>query len=373
MRHLIYNLVQIFSSLFDRKNKLKYDLVIVKPDALGDFSIFSPFLHNLLTNVCADKKVLFVGNSACQNLASAFNFPNNLNFFWINRRKFNRNPIYRFLKVAAMQNINCEEIICPIYQDDQYVSDYVVNAICSRFKITMRLNEYDLSKITEREIYSKKFLSKTKYAFEVDLHKIFLSQIFKDKNLNDFDAAPINSIDVSTFDLPNVYYVVFIGASDYRRRWPINNYIELCKKLEKVYDGTPVFCGSIDDANKISQTYLNELKNSINIIGKTSMAQLVNIISKADYLISNESCAPHIAYISGCKKSYVISNGNHLGRFCPYPSKLYSGYSLLLPPEITYKVSDSKLRNDLYFNECAGNIENISVENVFNKISESFK
>ena len=219
MRHLIYKLIHLFSKLFIKKDKLKYDLIIVKPDALGDFSIFTPFLYTLLDQEYAEKKVLFIGNTACRDLASAFKLQNNLNFLWLDRRKFSRDLFYRFRKELLLQTISCKKLICPIYQDDQYTADYIVRAIYGKSKITMRLNEDHLLKSLNDKTYSKIILSKLNHAFEIDLHNNFLSKVFKKNFSKTPDNAPISSVDINIFDLPDSYYVVFVGASDCRRKW----------------------------------------------------------------------------------------------------------------------------------------------------------
>jgi hypothetical protein len=371
LRHCSYRLIQFITGLFPRGNQAGFDVVIVKPDALGDFTIFSTFLGCLLVNEYAQKKVLFIGNVACKNLATAFDFPSNLDFFWVDRKRFNRSPLYRFYKVLELRKINCRLLICPIYGCDQFVTEYIVRAIPSPSKLTMRGDSIPAPASQHSEVYTKKFPPLSGYPFESDSHRHFLSQVHVTHALRTVKAAPIKPADFSAFDLPSLYYVVFIGASDPRRRWSVNNFIELCDRLEGVYQGTPVFCGSKEDADRVLQLGVSHLIRGINIVGKTTMAQLVTIIGKADFLVSNESCAPHIAYVSACNNSYVISNGNHLGRFCPYPDGLYPGYSLILPPEVLEIAVDRKGRDELYSNGSSADIDKVCVAHVFNEIMES--
>lgn len=372
MRHFIYMLIHFISSLLIVKNKNKFDIVIVKPDALGDFTIFSPFLQSLLVNQYANKSVLFIGNIACKNLASAFEFTPNLNFLWIDRKKFNRSPWYRFFKELELQKINCELLKCPIYQEDEFVTEYIVRAISSIQKVTMRLNASRFDKSASNQSYTNIILPPEGFVFEIDAHNHFLSKA----NEGDFKTITkplLKLANINTINLPDKYYVVFIGASNPLRRWSIYNFTKLCTKLQKIYEGTPVFCGGIDDAEGLVKSGLNDQIKGINLVGKTSMAQLVSIISGAEFLISNESCAPHIAYTSGCTSSYVISNGNHLGRFCPYPDSIYPGYNLLLPPKIIEMSPGVIASNDLYYSGSKINIDSISVTTVFNKIMETLR
>ena len=370
IRHFIYKLIHFISRLLLIKNKSKYDIVIVKPDALGDFTIFSPFLQSLLDNEYSNKNVLFIGNEACKDLATVFNFSSNLNFLWLERKKFNRNLLYRFFKELELQKIHCDIVKCPIYQEDEFVTEYIIRGISSQKKVTMRLDPSHFNTSINKHIYTDIILSSERCFFEIDAHNKFLYEV----NKSALKAAKKPLLKLEKFkalDLPDLYYVVFIGATEYKRRWSPHNFIRLSNKLQKVYKGTPVFCGATDDVNRLIESELNHQIKGINLVGKTSMSQLVSIISDADFLVSNESCAPHIAYISGCNTSYVISNGNHLGRFCPYPDSIYPGYNLLLPPEIIEMSSGDISSNDLYYNGSIININSISVTTVFKKIMEA--
>jgi ADP-heptose:LPS heptosyltransferase len=342
----------------------------VKPDALGDFTIFSPFLQSLVDNEYANKNVLFIGNEACKDLATVFNFSSNLNFLWLERKKFNRNLLYRFFKELELQKIHCDIVKCPIYQEDEFVTEYIIRGISSKKKVTMRLDPSHFNASRHKQSYTDIILPSERCFFEINAHSKFLFEV--NKSALKTAKKPLLKLEkFNAIDLPDPYYVVFIGATEHKRRWSPDNFIRLSNKLQKVYQGTPVFCGAKDDVNRFIESELNHQINGINLIGKTSMSQLVSIISDADFLISNESCAPHIAYISGCNTSYVISNGNHLGRFCPYPDSIYPGYNLLLPPEITEMSSGDIASDDLYYNGSIININSISVTTVFNKIMEA--
>ena len=53
-----------------------------------------------------------------------------------------------------------------------------------------------------------------------------------------------------------------------------------------------------------------------------------------NYLISNETCAVHIGAAVNTN-TICISNGNHFGRFTPYPEKITRFVKTIYPPEIS--------------------------------------
>jgi ADP-heptose:LPS heptosyltransferase len=95
---------------------------------------------------------------------------------------------------------------------------------------------------------------------------------------------------------------------------------------------------------------------------------LCYIVSNSDFIIANESSAPHISASLNVNKTIVISNGNHYGRFTPYPKEVYENYVGIFPDEIY----DLKAK-DYYGNTSELDINKISLTKVFREIDNIFK
>ena len=83
------------------------------------------------------------------------------------------------------------------------------------------------------------------------------------------------------------------------RRWPLQNYITLCKELIKDPEVVLVITGvrsEIDDAKKIC-VKLNT-KRCINLVGKTSLKELLHLYNISKLLISNDSGPPNFASLT---------------------------------------------------------------------------
>ncbi|MBF0385595.1 MAG: glycosyltransferase family 9 protein [Candidatus Omnitrophica bacterium] len=85
------------------------------------------------------------------------------------------------------------------------------------------------------------------------------------------------------------------GGSDPTRRWPQENFIRVINEVKAKYDCHFIFIGD----KEIEETSNKMLKVSssdiLNLIGKTTVSQLVSIIKSCDILISNDSGPVHIA------------------------------------------------------------------------------
>jgi len=93
------------------------------------------------------------------------------------------------------------------------------------------------------------------------------------------------------------------------------------------------------------------------------------VINSAEIIISNETVAPHMA-VALDKRVIVISNGNHFGRFTPYPKEITSNYFAVYHSEIEKNLDDYKKLSNTYGFISKLNINEITFEMVKVKIDE---
>ena len=78
----------------------------------------------------------------------------------------------------------------------------------------------------------------------------------------------------------------------------------------------------------------------IDLVGKTSLVDLLHVIYNGNLIIANETSAPHFAVALEVANIFVISNGNHYGRFTPYPNDVTKSYHAIYHPKIEKDVDD---------------------------------
>jgi len=69
---------------------------------------------------------------------------------------------------------------------------------------------------------------------------------------------------------------------------------------------------------------------------------------------------------------FVISNGNHFGRFTPYPKEIWKGYYPIYHSEIEKDLGNYKKLSNSYGYGSSLDISEITVEKVKDKINERF-
>lgn len=116
------------------------------------------------------------------------------------------------------------------------------------------------------------------------------------------------------------YYVVLPEAYDSYRSWPKEKFIEIiCWLATERPDLYPVLAGGPSGVSLCEAIAESLPENKlINLTGKTSLKDMIGLISKARFVIGNESGGIHLAAAAGVK-SFCLAGYGHWGRFVPYP------------------------------------------------------
>ena len=130
-----------------------------------------------------------------------------------------------------------------------------------------------------------------------------------------WSALPIIDIKMMAepFDvvLPKPCMIIVAGASNAhggRKRWPQVAYSELCKRLLDA-GITPVFVGSIGDNLDALETLCSNT-NAVNLIGKTTLFQLITIAQNAIGAVGNDTGPQLIVAATGCPTVTLFSSVN---------------------------------------------------------------
>ncbi|MBZ4683371.1 MAG: glycosyl transferase family 9 [Fusobacteriales bacterium] len=95
--------------------------------------------------------------------------------------------------------------------------------------------------------------------------------------------------------------VIAPGSKWFTKMWPTEYFNEIIKKLETKDNIKVVLIGGKDE----EKLDLIQTKNSINLIGKTSLLDLAEIMKRADIVLTNDSSPIHIA--SAFNKPYIFA------------------------------------------------------------------
>ncbi|MCM8800637.1 MAG: lipopolysaccharide heptosyltransferase II [Candidatus Omnitrophica bacterium] len=109
------------------------------------------------------------------------------------------------------------------------------------------------------------------------------------------------------------------GKQAYLKYWPLQNYIELTKKLLNRYN-TKIILFADEKEKEIVNFIEKEInKEVINLAGRLSLMQYLSLLSKLNILITNDSGNVHMANALGIKTVSI---------FGPVDEKVYGPYPL---------------------------------------------
>ncbi len=94
-----------------------------------------------------------------------------------------------------------------------------------------------------------------------------------------------------------------------------------------------MLCGSKKEVLDALQI-IDSVPEAINLAGKTTWIELFHVLSKASFIVSNETAIPHFSVALGLGPVFVISNATTLKRFVPYPEYMNANYHVIYHPKV---------------------------------------
>lgn len=354
--------------LFEDNNRI----LLIRMDAIGDYILFRNYIKLLAESKrFHGKKITFVANSSWMDIANMLDATYIDKFIWIDRRKYQRNLIYRYKKLKIISSNSYEAVISPVYSRDFFYSDWVSYIVSAKEKICSAGDNSNMTAI-QRKISSTWFTTvvpvKPDIMFEFNRNKEFFEYVLGEK-LAISKPGIVLERNMQKSRLPKNYAVLFIGAGEKYRKWPIESFVQIAQLLKKKYGFEIVLCGGADDQDESSIFSTKFNGEYSDLVGKTNLVELMYVISNCGLILSNETSVPHMAVALNVRNIFVIYNGKHFGRFTPYPSVITTDYHVIFHPVIESEINSScKLSHD-YGDGSKLDINNISIDLVENRIS----
>lgn len=350
--------------IFPSKKIISKTILLIRLDAIGDYIIFRNFIEVVKrSNKYKDYKITLVGNEAWRELAEKLDGEYIEKFIWVNRAKFLRSANYRYKKLKEITQSAYEVVISPVYSREFFYGDAIVKLVRAQDKIG---SVGDLSNIKKWQkkisdnYYTKLIPGKQGVLFEFYRNKEFFESLLGVEIEIQKPYITLKSLEPK-HHLPQNFAILFIGASSDYRKWDVRKFASVGKWLKKKYRLDIVLCGGYEDREKVIafKRYFDEAY--VDLVGKTSLTDLLYIVNKSFIIVSNETFVPHLAVALGKKYIFVISNGNHFGRFIPYPKEITIDYYPIYHPEIEKNLGNYKKLCNTY-----GYVSNLNI----NEISE---
>jgi ADP-heptose:LPS heptosyltransferase len=306
-------------------------VLIFRLDLLGDYLMSRPFFRSIRTGVAFEgREFCFAGNQMLEQLAPAMDADVFDAYIWIDRARFINSIGYRFRMLSEIRRRGFEVFIQPAHTR-QYWLESVVRVSGAKDRITpYPVGNYmsDMEQSLADSWYSRILPTSAQPQFEFFRNRRFFAQLAP-------KAALVFTLKENWFDQQQKrqnLILVAPGASTEERRWPEDRFVKLLDELAVVY---PSFAFGLTGAGS-EQDFCSRIADQCVVArpevfaGRLSLLETMVLLSSARLLVANESGPVHMAATTGTA-CVCISNGNHFGRWNPYPVELTSSILTCYP------------------------------------------
>jgi ADP-heptose:LPS heptosyltransferase len=350
----------------------KNSLLLVRLDTIGDYILFRNSIEALRrSEKYKHYKITLCGNIAWKELAETFDKKFIDEFIWINTKKLNRNPFYRYKTLRNISRMGFETAIQPTYSREYYTGDAVIRASKAEEKTGSQGDSGYMRPWQKRlsdRWYTRLIPASSGLMMELRRNAEFMRGL----GLTSF-LARVPVIDMAGGKIGLIeereYYVLVPGALQKHRRWPVENFAKLAEKIYHATGWAGVICGGKGE-EELGQNLKNLSCAPLhNIAGKTSLPELANIVRDAQMVVANETGTVHIAAATGTAVVCILGGG-HYGRFVPY--QVEKETSCRLPVVVTHEMPCFNCNWQCKYETGKGApfpcIKNISVVDVWAKV-----
>jgi ADP-heptose:LPS heptosyltransferase len=297
-------------------------VVFVRMDAIGDFVLWMSTFEDLQKIYPKPKyDWVLIGSNASQALATTSGFFNEIITF--DGRAFSQSLIYRIKTAISLGRIFSDIVIHPTFSRDFRVSDSIVRFLRSPIKIGFdgdRANISSFAKKLSNLWYSELCPSNPNNQHELYRHAEFISYLSKKPLVYKIPSLRTESPEKNIINEP--YFVLFPGASWSGRQWQLRHFFSVAQKIKEDTGWSCVLCGASQDLKVFEREFqaldsIGQSTKFLNLMGQTSLDQLIHVLNKAELLITNETSAVHIGAAVGTP-TVCILGGGHFGRFTPW-------------------------------------------------------
>ncbi len=368
--HLV-NLLLISILKFEKQIRTEKSLLIIRLDSIGDYILFRNFLKIIRNSEkYRNYRITLCGNIIWRDLAEELDSDFVDSFIWIDRKKFSNNIFYKYKILKSIYIKGFETVVDTTYSREILFGDSIISASNAKLRIGSS-GALDKHTKWKRNLLTDKYYTKLINTTKNNVFEFYRNKEFFEKLLdNNFNLTkPGIEADKIKYVLPAEKYVVIVpGAADEKRRWDVNNFGQISSYISRQFGFDIVLAGSESEraiCGKLRKIINGE--NVFNVCSAISLPELVKLITNTELLISNETGPVHIAAATSTP-FICISNGNHFGRFHPYPEEIFNAGYYLYPPQIMKHINNLEKLSELYRFESNLDINLIKPNDVIKQI-----
>jgi len=343
----IYFAARTYLSFIRPRPYIPGTLLILKPDAAGDYILMRNFLHFIRRGKRFEGyTITFLGNAMYRDLATHFD-PGEIDaFIWMDKNRIYRNLCY-YIKLAKQIFHRFEVTIHPVYSRE-FLFDYYAGISGVKERIGFAGDTVNINPAYQKR--ANRWYTQLIGIEPSELHEFFRNKRFFEEVLG--QSIPLKAPDFSDDqisdpgsripdprsriphpglpDVPEQFAVIFPGAQLGYRRWSTKNYSAICDYLHNRFQLDTLIVGGKNDARLAARIMHHSQSHPADLTGKTPLHLLPALFSRARLLITNDTVAVHLGAAVDTP-TIVLSQLNHYGRFVPYPPEMDKRVVCVIP------------------------------------------
>lgn len=275
------------------KKEEKKKLLVVFPLALGDAVMMIGSLEELY-NVFHKEKymVSIICHTPYKGLFEKYVD----DVIPIDLHKASTSPKARIEFLKTCRKNYYDIIIDPTGSEECTPGVFAVNASVGGKKIGVlsdRQKKYQLPGFVRKKVFDRVISME-----ERDVHRVrYYAEVFSRFSQMNLEPQLANLSISNELDLPDEYVIIFPSASMPIKRWPVDNYVEITKRIYNKTGIPIVICGTgvdVDITNKFKSLLDDNIK-VLDYINKTNVMTFIELIGRSSLVLTNDTSVYHIA------------------------------------------------------------------------------
>lgn len=300
-------------------------LLIIKTDAIGDYILFRNFIESVYSS---DKftgyEIDLIGNELWRDITLAYDKKYLARTFFVNPDELYNNPFLALKTGWKLYRRNYEQVFQPTYSRT-LLNDGIASLAAGKQTIGFLSDTERIAAKYKRrsdQFYSVKIVLPKEITFEFYRTKLFFEAILEAPTT--ISKPTLRCDKENTRDI-----IIFPGAGSIKREWKIEYFLNLSKLILKETNYNLIFAGAASELPH-GDYLMDKLANNRtkNMIGQTTLPQLIGLIANATCVISSDTSAIHIS--AACNTPAICIHGvAHFKRFIPYPAAISKGLKFI--------------------------------------------
>ena len=335
--------------------------LLIRLDDIGDYILFRNSLAIYRRYYCPENghSLYLLGNEAWKPVFDVYD-TSGIQALWIDKKRYRHDEAYRQLTWKKLRNEGFETVICPARTRPLLLDDLCMLA-CAPIRSIAAVNTH---KIPSWNTISDKLYTQLNDLSLSPEHEFIFNISFARYACpvpgTEIPRLHIDTTDEPVYDRP--YMICFIGASAKSKLWPVSRWIKLINLVKDQFSGNILIAGGPTEKTMAGQ--VAAATGGMNIAGTQTLPEMVNLIARAQVIISNDTMAAHIGAASG-SNTVIITTGNNGYRFTDYSQVGIKNVTTVYSPRYNRLLKKGQRQRQQVFQGVTSDIAAISEQTVF--------